>query len=97
VEIIESLDFFGLLPRRRGRPSTGKAMTSAERQRVSRLNRKKERFDTFQPKSVTFLLSARAVKALEMLSHNSDLSQKSIVESLLIAAYEREVGEGVSS
>jgi hypothetical protein len=71
---------------KRGRISTGKAMTSTERQRASRARRKAESFETFLPVHISMLLSGQASQALSMLT-NSDTSQKAIIEELLIEAY----------
>ena len=71
----------------RGRPATNKAMTQAQRQRASRAARKQETFDTFAPIQISLMLSAEAAKALHMLTYNRDLSQKKIIEELLIEAY----------
>lgn len=72
---------------KRGRPSTGKAMTPAQRQRASRGKRKKERFETCPPIQISMMLSAQATQALQMLIYGRDVSQKSVIEELLIEAY----------
>lgn len=71
-----------------GRPSTGKALSPAERQRASRAKRRSESYDTFPASTLSLMLSPEASKALRMLSHDSDMSQKVIIEKLLISAYE---------
>lgn len=68
---------------KRGRPSTGKAMTPAQRQRASRAARRLQRFESFPPGQISILLSPQANQALRMLI-NSDMSQKEIIEKLLI-------------
>ncbi len=73
---------------KRGRPATDTAMTTAQRQRVSRITRKKETFETFPPMQISMMLSAEATQALRMLAYNKrDMSQKKIIEELLIEAY----------
>jgi len=74
---------------KRGRPATGSAMTPAERQRASRVARKKESFETFTPMQISMMLSAEATQALQMLTYGRDVSQKSIIENLLIQAYQK--------
>lgn len=64
-------------------------MTPAERQRASRAARKKERFNTCPAKQISIMLSAEASQALEQLVFDSDLSQKEIIEKLLIEAYSK--------
>jgi hypothetical protein len=71
---------------KRGRPSTGNAMTATERQRASRAARKLQRFESFPPVQISMLLSPQASQALRMLI-NGDKSQKEIIEELLIQAY----------
>lgn len=68
-------------------PAPKKPMTPAERQRASRANRKKERFNTCPAKQISIMLSAEASQALEQLVFDSDKSQKEIIEKLLIDAY----------
>ncbi|MFA7238869.1 MAG: hypothetical protein WC091_02060 [Sulfuricellaceae bacterium] len=78
-------------PKKPGRPVTGtEAMTPAERQRASRRKRKAQRFESFQAQQVSVILSAEASQALTMLCHNRDLSQKALLDQLLIAAYRTE-------
>ncbi len=60
-------------------------LTPAERQRRSRIARKTQTFETFPPKQISFLLSGEASQALAMLSR--DMSQKAVIEKLLINAY----------
>jgi hypothetical protein len=72
---------------KRGRPLTGKAMTAAERQRVSRAKRLSERYESFSALQVNFLLSAQAAQALDYLRKWRDKSRKSIIEEILISAY----------
>lgn len=72
---------------KRGRPATDNAMTTAQRQRASRDARKKESFETFTPMQISMMLSAEATQALQMLVYGRDVSQKSIIENLLIEAY----------
>ena len=60
-------------------------MTPAERQRKSRAARKSQTFETFPPKQISVLLSAEASQALVMLSR--DMSQKEVIERLLVEAY----------
>lgn len=67
-----------------GRPSTGKALTPAERQRSSRKTRKSaDKFDGFSAKSVTVLLSAHAYAALRLLCLDSAMSQKDMLQKLI--------------
>ncbi len=72
---------------KRGRPATDKAMTTAQRQQVSRAARRQESFETFTPMQISMMLSAEAAQALHMLAYGRDVSQKSIIENLLIEAY----------
>ncbi len=68
--------------------NTKPPMTPAERQRKSRAARKSQTFETFTPKHISVLLSAEASQALVMLSR--DVSQKEVIERLLIEAYRKE-------
>jgi len=72
---------------KRGRPATGKAMTSAQRQQASRAKRLSERFESFPARQVNILLSPQATQALDMLTSYRDKSQKELIEELLIHAY----------
>lgn len=75
---------------KRGRPSTGSAMTAAQRQRASRAKRKKDRFETCPSIQIGMMLSPEATQALQMLAYNNrDKSQKLIIEELLIKAYRK--------
>ena len=74
---------------KRGRPSGGATMTPAARQRASRAARKEIRYETFPPKQISIMLSAEATQALDMLMVNRDMSQKRIIEELLIEAYRK--------
>ena len=69
------------------------AMTAAERQRASRAARKTKTCDTFMAKQISLMLSPEASKALVMLVHKSDLSQKQIIDKLLTDAYQKQVNE----
>jgi hypothetical protein len=71
----------------RGRPATGQAMTPAQRQQASRAKRLAQRHETFPARQVNILLSPQATQALDMLSSNFDMSQKAVIERLLIQAY----------
>lgn len=74
-----------------GRPAAGSAaMTPAERQRASRAKRKAQRFESFPAQQVNVILSAEASQALTMLCHHRDLSQKALLDQMLIAAYRAE-------
>ena len=73
-----------------GRPFTGAAMTPAERQRASRAKRKLQTYDSFPAQQLAIMLSAEATKALRMLCHNRDLSQKELVDTLLVDAYQHQ-------
>ena len=70
-----------------GRPSTGQAMTPAQRQQASRAKRLSERHESFPAKQVSILLSPQATQALDMLTSNFEISQKEVIEKLLIQAY----------
>lgn len=72
---------------KRGRPSTGKAMTPAQRQQASRAKRLSERFESFPARQINILLSPQATQALDMLTNYRDKSQKEIIEELLINDY----------
>ena len=72
---------------KRGRPATDTAMTPAQRQRASRKARKRERFESCPAIQISMMLSAEASQALQMLVYGRDVSQKSIIENLLIEAY----------
>lgn len=61
-------------------------MTPAQRQQASRAARKLQRFEDFPPMQISLLLSAQSSQALRMLS-NSDVSQKEVIEKLLIDSY----------
>jgi len=75
------------LPKKMGRPVTG-SKSAAERQRISRANRKALTCDTFTGQQFSVMLSPEAAKALRMLAFNCDMSQKDVIEQLLIKAYE---------
>lgn len=72
---------------KRGRPSTGNAMTPAQRQQASRAKRLSERFESFPARQINILLSPQATQALDMLARYRDKSQKELIEELLIYAY----------
>ena len=72
---------------KRGRPVSGKAMTPAQRQQASRAKRRSERYGTSNARQVNFLLSAKAIQALDKLTSYRDKSQKEVIEELLIQAY----------
>ena len=72
---------------KRGRDSTGKTMTPAQRQQASRAKRLAERYESFPAKQITILLSPQANQALEMLTSYRDKSRKTLIEELLIHAY----------
>lgn len=74
---------------KRGRPATGSAMTPAQRQRASRAARKKERFETCPAIQISVMLTAEATQALQQLAYCRDVSQKQIIEELLIEAYRK--------
>ena len=65
-----------------------KSMTVAERQRASRARRGLQTCDTFSAQQISIMLSAPAAKALRMLASNCDMSQKDVIERLLIEAYD---------
>ncbi len=69
------------------KPATVQPMTPAQRQRVSREARRKQRFNDCPAKQVSMMLSAEATQALEQLSYSRKLTQKEIIEGLLIEAY----------
>ena len=73
---------------KRGRPSTGAAKTPAQRQQASRAARLAQRHESFPARQVSTMLSPQAAQALDILAFNRDLSQKAIIEELLIQAYE---------
>lgn len=75
---------------KRGRPSTGNAMSATERQRASRAARLQQRADGYPAAQLSVLLSPEANQALRMLAFNRDTSQKEIIEGLLIQAYEKQ-------
>lgn len=72
---------------KRGRPATDTAMTPAQRQRASRAARKKKSFESFPPVQISMMLSAEASQALQMLARYRDVSQKAVIENLLIEEY----------
>lgn len=72
---------------KRGRSATGQAMTPAQRQRASRAARKRKTFESFPAIQVSMMLSAEASQALQMLARYRDMSQKAVIENLLIEAY----------
>ena len=74
---------------KRGRPASENPMTPAERQRVSRAARKKERFESCPAMQIGMMLSPQASQALQMLAYCRDVSQKQIIEELLIDAYKK--------
>lgn len=84
VELIEHAQ---TVTTKRGRPSTGNAMTPAQRQQASRAKRLSERFETFPARQINILLSPQATQALDMLTSYRDKSQKELIEELLIHAY----------
>ena len=59
----------------RGSPTTGKVMNPAQRQQASRAKRLSEKFESFQAKQITILLSPQANQALEMLISYRDKSR----------------------
>ncbi|ARU30787.1 hypothetical protein CAP31_03250 [Sulfuriferula sp. AH1] len=63
-----------------------KPMTAAERQRSSRAKRKLELFESCHPLQLSMLLSAEATRALELLGYEMRMTQKGIIEDLLIRA-----------
>lgn len=75
---------------KRGRPATGKAMTPAQRQQVSRAKRLSEKFESFPAKQINILLSPQATQALDMLTYSCDKSQKALIEELLIHAHAKQ-------
>lgn len=75
------------LPRKLGRPASG-SKSAAERQRISRARRRAQTCDTFEGQQVSVMLCPEATKALRMLALNCDMSQKQVIEHLLIKAYE---------
>ena len=74
---------------KRGRPASENPMTPAERQRASRAARKKERFESCPAMQIGMMLSPKASQALQMLVYYRDVSQKQIIEELLIDAYKK--------
>jgi hypothetical protein len=74
--------------KKRGRPTTGHAMTPAQRQQASRARRLAEKFESTSARQVNFLLSARATHALDMLTKIRTKTQKIVVEEVLIETYE---------
>lgn len=75
-------------PAQRGRPAAGQALTPAQRQQASRAKRLAQEHESFPARQVNILLSPQASQALSMLTNYRDLSQKEIIEELLIQAYE---------
>ncbi len=79
--------------KKRGRPVSDKpAPTPTERQRMRRARIKAERFETFEGQTLSIELSGQAAMALRMLCYHDDKSQKpsqkSVIEKLLIQAYQ---------
>jgi len=72
---------------KRGRPATGQALTPAQRQQASRAKRLAQEHESFPARQVSILLSPQATQALDMLSTNFDMSQKTVIEKLLVQAY----------
>ena len=85
------MDDLNTTQKKLGRPATGTvAMTPSERQRASRANRKAQSFESFPAQQVCVILSAEATQALRMLCHRRDLSQKALLDQILIATYRAE-------
>ncbi len=73
--------------RKPGRPNSGKAMTSAERQRASRKRRKDERFDGWPSRQISVMLAPKANEALSMMAKYCDMSLADVLDRVLISYY----------
>lgn len=78
IEDKVTVDLLGGVVRQRGRPSTGAAMTNAERQAVRR-----ERLAAEGKTTLTIKVSVEVLQALAAFVHFKDVTKDEVIERLI--------------